>query len=42
MRGHVRKRGSSWTAVVELPRENGKRRQRWLSGSDRKQEKGNA
>lgn len=32
MRGHVRKRGSSWTAVVELPRENGKRRQRWLSG----------
>jgi integrase len=32
MRGHVRKRGPTWTAVVELPRENGKRRQRWLSG----------
>lgn len=32
MRGHVRKRGTTWTTVVELPRENGKRRQRWLSG----------
>jgi integrase len=32
VRGHVRKRGSSWTAVIDLPRENGKRRQRWLSG----------
>ena len=32
MRGHVCKRGTSWTAVVELLRESGKRRQRWLSG----------
>jgi hypothetical protein len=33
MKGHVRKRGSTWAAVVELPRdEQEKRRQRWLSG----------
>ena len=36
MKGHVRKRGSKWAAVIELPRENGKRRQRWLSGFDTK------
>jgi integrase len=32
MRGHVRKRGNKWCAVIELPRENGRRQQRWLSG----------
>ena len=33
MRGHVRKRGSRWVAVIELGRDQtGKRRQRWISG----------
>lgn len=32
MRGHVRKRGNVWVAVVDLPRDplTGKRRQKWL------------
>jgi integrase len=39
MRGHVRKRGKSWSFVIELSRDaSGKRRQKWLSGySTRKQ-----
>ena len=33
MRGHVRKRGSTWTVVVDVGRdENGKRRQTWKGG----------
>jgi len=34
MKGHVRRRGTLWCAVVDLPRDpaTGKRRQRWLSG----------
>ena len=34
MRGHVRKRGSSWSLVVDVGRdpETGKRRQTWRSG----------
>ena len=32
MRGHLVKRGtSSWSIVLDLPRENGKRRQHWVS-----------
>ena len=33
MRGHVRKRGLTWSYVIELPRqEDDKRRQKWVSG----------
>lgn len=33
MRGHIRKRGSSWSVVVDHDRdEDGKRRQKWHSG----------
>lgn len=33
MRGHVRKRGSSWCVVVDVGRlENGRRKQKWHSG----------
>lgn len=34
MRGHVRKRGTLWAVVVDLPRDptSGKRKQRWHSG----------
>lgn len=37
MRGHVRKRGSRWSVVVELPRDpdTGKRRQQWRSAATR-------
>jgi integrase len=39
VKGCVFKRGRTWTAVVELPRgEDGKRRQRWLSGFVTKRE----
>ncbi|MDW7668043.1 MAG: tyrosine-type recombinase/integrase [Bacillota bacterium] len=38
MRGHVRKRGSKWCFVVELPRINGKRTQKWYSGYDSQDE----
>lgn len=37
MRGHVRKRGSKWVAIVDVGRdENGKRIQKWHSGFDRR------
>jgi integrase len=37
VRGHIRKRGSKWCVVVDVGRdENGKRRQKWHSGFDRK------
>jgi Arm DNA-binding domain len=33
MRGHVRKRGNTWTAIYdEAEDENGKRKQRWRGG----------
>lgn len=33
MKGHTRKRGKSWSYVIEQPRgEDGKRRQRWVGG----------
>ncbi len=33
MRGHVRKRGNTWSVVVDLGTdENGRRRQKWHSG----------
>lgn len=32
MRGHVRRRGKGWAYVVELPKQDGKRRQQWQSG----------
>ena len=33
MRGHVRKRGKTWSYVIELPRrEDSKRNQKWVSG----------
>ena len=33
MKGHTRKRGNCWYAIVDLPRDaTGKRRQKWLSG----------
>lgn len=39
MRGHVRKRGNKWIAVIDLGRdENGKRKQKWLSGYDTEEE----
>lgn len=39
MRGHVRKRGSKWSAVIDLGRDDaGKRKQKWLSGFDTEKE----
>lgn len=38
MQGHVRKRGNKWSFVVELPRINGKRTQKWYSGYDTKKQ----
>lgn len=39
MRGHIRKRGSSWAVVVDAGRdENGRRRQKWHSGFRTKRE----
>jgi integrase len=39
MRGHVRKRGRKWVVVVDVGRhENGKRKQRWYSGFERKRD----
>ena len=39
MRGHVRKRGNTWTVVVDVGRdENGRRRQKWHSGFRTKRE----
>jgi len=39
MRGHVRKRGNKWIAVIDLGRdEAGKRKQKWLSGFDTEEE----
>lgn len=35
MRGHIRKRGNKWNVVLDVGRdENGRRKQRWLSGFD--------
>lgn len=36
MRGHVRKRGGRWVAIIDLPVTNGKRKQKWLSGFETK------
>jgi len=36
MRGHVRRRGTRWVAIIEVPTTNGKRRQKWLSGFETK------
>jgi integrase len=37
MRGHIRKRGRKWVVVVDVGRhENGKRKQRWYSGFDKR------
>ena len=39
MRGHVRKRISKWCVVVDVGYdENGKRRQKWHSGFDRRKD----
>ena len=39
MRGHVRKRGKKWCIVVDLGQnENGKRKQKWISGFKTKKE----
>jgi integrase len=39
MRGHIRRRGRKWVVVVDIGRdENGKRKQRWYSGFDRRSE----
>jgi hypothetical protein len=39
MRGHVRRRGSSWSVVVDVGRdEDGKRIQKWHSGFARRRE----
>lgn len=39
MRGHVRKRGSKWVVVVDIGRdENGKRKQKWHSGFERRRD----
>lgn len=39
MRGHVRKRGKTWSYVIELPRrEDDKRNQKWVSGFDTRKE----
>lgn len=39
MRGHVRKRGNKWVAVIDMGRgEDGKRKQKWLSGYDTEEE----
>lgn len=40
MRGHVRKRGSTWSIVVEVGRDadTGKRKQRWQSGYKRRRD----
>lgn len=39
MRGHVRKRGSKWCIVVDIGKdENGKRKQKWISGFKTKKE----
>ncbi|MFN8159954.1 MAG: site-specific integrase [Solirubrobacterales bacterium] len=39
MRGHIRKRGSTWAVVVDIGRdEHGKRRQKWHSGFRTKRE----
>jgi integrase len=33
MRGHVRKRGKSWSIVIDARGEDGRRRRRWISGT---------
>lgn len=39
MRGHIRKRGSTYSIVVDIGRdENGKRKQKWYSGFKTKKE----
>lgn len=39
MRGHIVKRGSTWSFVVDIGRdENGKRKQKWFSGFKTKKE----
>ncbi|ABY95867.1 MULTISPECIES: site-specific integrase [Thermoanaerobacter] len=39
MRGHIRKRGSTYSIVVDIGRdENGKRKQKWISGFKTKKE----
>ncbi|MGH3041862.1 MAG: Arm DNA-binding domain-containing protein, partial [Gaiellaceae bacterium] len=39
MRGHIRKRGSTWAVVVDIGRdEHGRRRQKWHSGFKTKRE----
>ena len=38
MRGHVRKRGATWSVIYDEPGENGKRRQRWRGGFATKRE----
>ncbi len=39
MRGHIRKRGSKWTVVVDVGRdENGKRIRKWHSGYERRKD----
>lgn len=43
MRGHIRKRGSTWVVVIDVGRDaNGRRRQKWHSGFRTKREAGEA
>jgi len=37
VRGHVRRRGAKWVAVIVLPVANGKRKQKWLTRDTRKE-----
>jgi integrase len=32
MKGHVRRRGNKWCFVIDIPTDNGERRQKWFSG----------
>ncbi|MCC6382605.1 MAG: Arm DNA-binding domain-containing protein, partial [Dehalococcoidia bacterium] len=38
MRGHVRRRGKTWTVVVCIGREDGRPRYKWYSGFETKKQ----
>lgn len=42
MKGTVVQRGSGWSVVIDMPRQNGKRRQKWYSGYKTEEEANNA
>ena len=37
MRGHVRRRGTKWGAVIDVPTTTGKRKQKWITRDTRKE-----